>query len=129
MLADSPAFSAAAREQCPRRLARERPTARVEQQPRRPPTGSREPGPHSDQVCLDRSGGIRAEWDASLLAALARQQHRASVQVEIVDVEADRLRDPRTGAVEQLDQRAVAHRQRRLVDSRRIDQPLDLVDG
>jgi hypothetical protein len=56
------------------------------------------------QICLDRGLGIAPDRDQPGLAALAVQQRGPVVEVEIVDGRADRLGDPRAGAVEELQQ-------------------------
>ena len=48
------------------------------------------------------------------------------LEVEVVDVETDCLGDPRTGAVQHLEQRAVAQGQRRSGGSGRLEDPLDV---
>ena len=48
------------------------------------------------------------------------------LEVEVVDVEPDRLGDPGPGAVEHLQQRPVAQRQRRARRAGRLEDPLDV---
>ena len=83
-------------------------------------------GPAADQVGVDRLPRVGADRHDPLLAALAAQQHGAVDGVEVVDVEADRLGDPRAGAVEQLEQRPVAQRQRRAGRAGGLEDRLDV---
>ncbi len=68
------------------------------------------------------------ERDEPLLAALADHADDAGVEVDRGAGEPEGLRDAEPGAVEQLDERLVAHRPRRR-PVRRIDEPLRLRGG
>ena len=80
------------------------------------------------EVAAQRLGGRAAERHDPLLAALAERAHEPALDVHRGPVEADRLGDAQAGAVEQLDERAVAHRPRRHADGG-VDQALDLGGG
>src|SRR4051794_15095927 len=95
----------------PRALPGQRPATDVEEQraaAHPTPTGRPQRRPGADQVVLDRLERVRADGDDALLAALAGQPDGGLPPVEIVDGQPDRLGDARPGAVEQLEQRAVA---------------------
>ena len=101
---------------------------------RRPPDGGgREGRTPAHQVGVERADRVAADRDVALLAALAAEPDRRVGRqvVEVVDVEAGHLGDPRPGPVEELEQRAVAQHPRVGVVGRpgRVEQPLDLVDG
>ena len=66
--------------------------------------------PAAHEVGVQRLAGVAAQRDHPLLAALAAQPHGARLEVEVVEVEPDRLGDPRAGAVEHLQQGAVPQR-------------------
>ena len=94
-------------------LARQPPSAGVEEQGaralRRAHRGElRAP---AGEVGVDGGQGVGPHRDQPLLAALAAQQHGAVHPVEVVDVEAHGLGDAGPGAVEDLQQGAVAERQ------------------
>jgi hypothetical protein len=56
------------------------------------------------------------------------QQHRAALQVEVVDVEPDRLTDPGAGAVEELEQRLVTRGFGGAVETGRFDEREHVVE-
>ena len=88
----------------------------------------RRPGPH--QVGVERRRGRTPPSGTSRGAAALAAQHAPtpSVEVEVVDRAADRLGDPRAGAVEELQQRPVAQRQRLVAVGRRASSRAHLVD-
>ncbi|CPA67607.1 Uncharacterised protein [Mycobacterium tuberculosis] len=60
-----------------------------------------------------------------LLTTLAAQQHRSGVGVDVVEVKADGLGDPRPGRVQQFQHRTVSQRQRavgRFIAARTFEQ-------
>jgi hypothetical protein len=62
-----------------------------------------------------------------LFSALAGEQHRTLGQIQIVDGQADRFRDPGAGAVQQFQQRAIPDGERGFVQTGGVEQPFDLV--
>ena len=90
------------------------PVARVEE---RPPTR------HVDAQRLD---GSPPDRDDPLLVALAGDAHEAALEIDAAALQAGRLADAQAGAVQQLQQRAVAQ-VARADAARRLDQPLRLV--
>ena len=81
--------------------------------------------PAAREVAAERLDRLAADRDDPLLAALADDAHEPVVEVDAALLEPDRLGDAQAGAVEQLDERAVAERARR--DAvRGVDQPLGL---
>ena len=81
--------------------------------------------PAAAHVDADRGDRLAAERDQPLLRALAAGAQEALAQVEVGDLEADRLRGPQPARVHHLQQRPVAQR-RRLVAARRRQQQLHL---
>ena len=60
------------------------------------------------QVAAQRLGRVAPDRDDALLAALADASHDALLEVDAGVVEPDRLADAEAGAVEELDEGAVA---------------------
>ena len=58
--------------------------------------------------------GLLAERDGALLAALAADVEELLLEVDVLEVEADRLGAPQAGRVDELDERAVAQAERPL---------------
>ncbi len=88
--------------------------------------------PPTHLVRRQRVAGVGADRYDALLAALAAQQHRTGLQVDVVDVQPDCLRDARTRPVQELQQRSVPSSQYcglRLSAGRRSKDPGHLVDG
>ena len=81
--------------------------------------------PAADEVAPQRLDRLAPDRDDPLLAALAEHADDALVEVDAVLLEARRLGDAQAGAVEQLDERAVAERARRRPGGG-VDQPLGL---
>src|SRR2546430_7524789 len=86
----------------------ERATLRVEEElwpvalvEERPPVG---------EVAAQRVRGMAANGDDALLVALACAADQAPLQVYVGLAETNSLADPKPRAVEELDQRAIAHR-------------------
>ncbi len=96
----------------PGTLPGQAPAAGIEEDPRRAPAapGQVRPAPH--QVGVERADRGTTDGHQPLLAALAAQQHRARLGVDVIDVESHGLRDSRPGRVQQLQQRPVAECQR-----------------
>ncbi len=80
------------------------------------------------EVAAHGLGRGTAERHDPLLVALAEHAHDARVEVDGRLLQPERLRHAQPGAVEQLHQRAIAHRPR-LRAVRRLDQPLGLGRG
>ena len=88
-------------------------------------------GTTAHDVGLHRLAREPADRHDPFLGALAAQQHAAAggvLELEVVDVEADRLGDAGTGAVEDLEQRPVAQRQRRPGGAGRLEELLDVAE-
>ena len=129
-VAGDPAAARAARDDAPhvarpeparrRRAAPQRREERLRQDPRRAPRS--DPG----RERLARRGGQRHH---ALLAALAGHPHVAAVQIEIAHVERRQLGDAQPGAIQQLEQRAVAQLDRGGTGRDAVDQAHALVDG
>ena len=66
------------------------------------------PGPY--EVGLERLARVPAHRDRAVLGPLAAQAHDGVGEVDVVDLQADRLGDARARAVQQLQQRPVAQR-------------------
>ena len=84
------------------------------------------------EVGVQRGDRRSADRHQPLLAALAAQQHRPGLGVDVVDVEADGFGDSRPGGVQQFEQRPVAQRQRAVglaVAAGAVQQREHLVDG
>ena len=60
------------------------------------------------EVAPDRLGRLSSDRDDPLLVPLAEHPHGALVEVDTVLLQADGFGDPEPGAVEQLDESAVA---------------------
>ena len=56
--------------------------------------------------------GLLAERDDSLLVALAPDANRLLLEVDVAEIEVDRLAAAQPGRVDELEQRAVAERER-----------------
>ena len=67
---------------------------------------------------------LLAERDDALLAALAAHVHDLAVEVDVAEVERDGLGAAEPGRVEELEERAVAERERRVA----LDDLEDLLD-
>src|ERR671932_182686 len=70
-----------------------------------PPVEERPP---AGEVAAQRLGGLPADRDDPLLVALAEAAHEPVLQVDAAALQRDRLRDAQAGAVQELDERAVA---------------------
>ncbi len=90
------------------------------------PVAAIEVRPPAGEIAAQSLGRLASERHHAFLLALAERPHQAVVEVDASAVEADRLADAETGAVEQLDESPVAERARRDA-GRRLDQPFDLV--
>ena len=116
----------------PGALPRQPPAAGVEEHRRRCPCRAAAqvgPAPHEVGVERARPRGDRPARSAACRPCRAAARPR--VGVDVVDVEPDRLGDPRAGRVEQLEQRPVAQRQRTVglaVAARTVEQGEHLVD-
>ena len=77
------------------------------------------------QVAGDVVRGLLAERDDALLAALAVDVQRLALEVDVREVEADGLGAPQPRGVEELEQRAVAERERG-VAVHQLEQLVDL---
>jgi len=64
-----------------------------------------------------------------LFAAFTGQQHACPRQVHVVHGKPDRLGDPRTRSIQQLEQRPVPDGQRRAVDTGRLNEALHVVQA
>src|SRR3954447_16660167 len=106
-----------------RACARERPALRIQEQLWAVPLV--EIRPAAGEVAVQRVDGRPADRDDPLLRALAERADEALLRVDARPVEADRLADAETGAVQELDECGVAQVPRRHA-VRGLDQPLDL---
>ena len=95
----------------------------VEEQLR--PVAAVEERPAAGEVAAQRLGRLAADRDDALLRALADAADEPPLEVDGGALEADRLADAQAGAVEQLDEGAVAERARRRAGGG-LDQPLGL---
>src|SRR4051794_35902003 len=77
------------------------------------------------EVAAQRLDRRAADRDDALLVPLADAADEAMLEVDRVLVQARRLAHAQAAAVEQLDERAVAYRERRR-SHRRVEDPLDL---
>ncbi len=107
-------------------LAGQSPAAPVQQE-RASARARRERGARPREVGRDRLRAEASERHLALLAPFAQDPHGPFVQVDIVDVETDELRDPQPRSVEELEERAVAQARGRGCLGR-LEQPEDLVD-
>src|SRR5258708_33087537 len=64
------------------------------------------------QIDTHRPRGFLTERDDALLAALAAHVDELLLEVDIGEVETDGLRAPQAGGVDELDERAIAKRER-----------------
>ena len=113
----------------PRRLARQSAAADVEEHRvvALPARGQR--GPAAHQVGGKGRGRERAHRHHPLLGTLAAQADRGhSLTRQVVDVEPDRLTDPRAGRIQELQQRTIAERAW-IVTGRRFQDGGDQLDG
>jgi hypothetical protein len=78
------------------------------------------------EVGDERTRGGRPDRHEPLLGALAACAQHACLEVDVADLEPDRLRRAEPAGVHELEQRAVSQR-RRLGAARRLQQPRDLV--
>src|SRR4051794_10461049 len=69
-----------------------------------------ERGPAARAVRAGRDDRLAADRDEALLRALAARTEHAGVEVDVADLEPDRLRRAQPAGVHQLEQRAVAQR-------------------
>src|SRR5581483_9059317 len=106
--------------------AGERAAARVEEElgamvllEERPPVG---------EVAAERLGRLPPDRDDALLVPLAGAADEAVLEIDRLPVERHGLAHAEPAAVEQLRERAVAHRARRR-PGRRVEEPLDLAGG
>ena len=91
-----------------------------------PTSLGREHRPATHQVGIDRQSRESAERQDALLVALARDDHREVLEVDLVDIEIDNLGDPRARAVEELDEGPVAQPGGRAKVAGVLDQREDL---
>src|SRR6185312_2143385 len=105
-------------------------TARVEEHSRPWPADrrrpSRESGPGAHEVRVERAGGIAAERDDPVLAALAVQADETLAPVHVIQVEPDGLADPRAAAVQELEEGSVTQPCQAAVQAGRLQEPLDV---
>ena len=116
----------------PGALPRQPPAAGVEEDTCGAPAAAGEFRAPAHQIGVQRGDRRAADRDQALFAALAAQQHRPGVGVDVVEVEAHRLGDPRAGRVQQFQQRTVAQRQRTVgfaVAAGAVEQGQHLVDA
>ena len=92
------------------------------------PVASIEKRPAAGEVATKCVDGLAPEGHDPLLVALARGADEAPFEVDAATLEPDCLADAEARAVEQLDQRVVAHRPRRR-SLGGFDQPLGLARG
>ena len=92
-------------------LARQRAAAEVDEQPRLDPLADQLRAAAAQVVGHGARGGA-ADRHQPLLRALAPREHDAVDQVDLAHVEVDRLRRAQAARVHQLQQRAVAQRDR-----------------
>ena len=78
------------------------------------------------QVAGDGERGELAERHDALLRALAAHPHELLVEVDVAEVETDRLGAPEAGGVDELEDRPVAERER-AVAGESLDEVLDLL--
>ena len=78
------------------------------------------------QVAREPERGLLAERDGALLPALAAHVHELLLEVDVGEVEVDRLAAAQAGRVDELDERAVAQCER-AVARERLEQAVDLV--
>ena len=69
---------------------------------------------------------LLAERHRALLAALAADEHELLLEVDVAQVEPDRLRAPQAGRVDELEEGAVAQGEG-LVALDQLEQPVDLL--
>src|SRR3954447_18245635 len=82
-------------------LAGERATSEVDEQPRDGPR-SHQVRPACAQIARDRGRGLTPDRDDALLVPLAVRAGERAAKVDVVNVEADRLRGPQAAAVHHL---------------------------
>ena len=92
-------------------LAREPAAAVVDEQPGLVAVPD-EPRPAADEVDAERAGGLAADGHDPLLVPLAAGAQLAAVEVEVRELDVDRLRRPQPAGVHHLEQGAVAQRRR-----------------
>ena len=83
-----------------------------------------EGGPAGLEVARDVQRGLLAQRDDALLAALSSHVDELAVEVDVSEVERDRLGTSQPGGVEELEERTVAERERRVA----FDDLEDLLD-
>ncbi len=95
-------------------LAGEPPAAQVQEHRRtRPSRGDLRPNPR--EVRAHRVTRVPADRDVAFLAPLPEDAHAPLLEVDVVHVEPDELRDPKAAGVERLEDGPVAHALRRRV--------------
>src|SRR5204863_8021517 len=103
-------------------LAGERAAAEVDEELRLEPRAD-ELGSAASHIALDRARGLAAERHRTVLRALAVRAQEAAADVDVSDLQPDRLGRAQPASVHDLEQRAVA--QRDLVAARHaLAQPL-----
>src|SRR5918992_742063 len=112
-------------EEAAQRAGVEAPAARREEE--RLPRAACELRPRFAQVAADPVRPLLAEGDEPLLAALAEHADVLLLPVHVREVEADRLRAPEPGRIDELEERAVPKRER-AVTVNAVQRSLDLGD-
>ena len=84
-----------------------------------------ERGPAVPQVARKPPGGLLADRHDPLLAALSAHVDRLAFEIDVAERESDRLGAPQPAGVDELDERAIAQRER-VVAVQVVDEPFDL---